>query len=268
MRELRRMAGPWWMRVALRLRLARILRFLRRDTQLAPAAERPSDDDGLRMLALIHKVRRHGFELRRMPRRGCVLVEDLAFNALLAVANQSLRAIAAQADLPLDDDLLECFTRTEVAFDELWDDDAGQYFSRNAVTGDALDIPTVATFLPLWARVVEPDRAERLLASLREPSGFWPAFPVPSVPTDAPQFNAVGYWKGPTWVNMNWAVVEGLRVNDAAEIADEVRTRTLDTVARSGFAEYFNPLTGDAHGADDFSWTAALVVDLLETERA
>jgi len=34
-------------------------------------------------------------------------------------------------------------------------------------------------------------------------------------------------------------------------------------VAGAGFAEYFDPLTGEARGAGRFSWTAALVLDLL-----
>ena len=40
-------------------------------------------------------------------------------------------------------------------------------------------------------------------------------------------------------------------------------TRTLELVDRSGFAEYFSPLTGTGYGAPDFSWTAALTIDLL-----
>jgi hypothetical protein len=35
-------------------------------------------------------------------------------------------------------------------------------------------------------------------------------------------------------------------------------------VAKGGCNEYFNPLTGAPLGAKDFSWTAALAIDLLE----
>jgi hypothetical protein len=37
----------------------------------------------------------------------------------------------------------------------------------------------------------------------------------------------------------------------------------LHTVRRNGFREYVDPLTGDGHGVRDFSWTAALTLDLL-----
>jgi glycogen debranching enzyme len=100
---------------------------------------------------------------------------------------------------------------------------------------------------------------------LRDESRFWPRHPVPSVPIDAEQFDADRYWRGPTWINTNWLVIEGLRAVRDETAAAELRRRTLDLVDRSGFAEYFSALDGHGFGAPDFSWTAALVLDLLES---
>jgi hypothetical protein len=108
-REMRHMDGPWWLDVALRLGLARVARLFRRDTRYAPEATRLSDDDGLHMLALIRRAKHHGFELRRMPPDESVLLEDVAFNALLAAANQSLAAIAAEVGTTVDDELTDRF---------------------------------------------------------------------------------------------------------------------------------------------------------------
>jgi Glycosyl hydrolase family 63 C-terminal domain len=263
MRELRRMPAPWWMRLALRWGLVRLLRFFRTDTKYLPAAERASAADGLRMLVLIRRAKRHDFDLQRLPPGESVLVEDLAFNSLLAVANRSLEAIAGDLDQRIEPELTRRFLATRAAIEELWDESSGLYYSRNAVTDELLDIPTVATFLPLWAGTPSRARARRLISLLREPSGFWPRFPVPSVPTDARQFDDDRYWKGPTWVNMNWAIIEGLRVYDETELADELRRRTVDLVDRAGPAEYFSALDGRGFGAHDFSWTAALTLDLL-----
>ncbi|MEX2256046.1 MAG: trehalase family glycosidase [Acidimicrobiia bacterium] len=263
MRQLRRTRGPWWLEPALRLRLARAARMFRRDTRYAPAAERLSDDDGLRMLALIHQAKRHGFELRRMPPERSVLIDDLAFNSLLAVADRALEEIADELTLTIEPELAAAFRSTEAALDHLWHEPTGQYYSRASVTGELLRIPTVATFLPLWGAVAQPPaRVERLVRLLRDPGRFWPAFPVPSVPTDAPQFDDDRYWKGPTWVNMNWAIIQGLRRCGQSALADDLRRCTLDLVERSGFAEYFSALTGTGYGAPEFSWTAALTLDL------
>ncbi len=262
MRTLARWRGPLWLRIALRLRLARFVRFVRRDTRYIPAAERSSDDDGLRMLALVYRDKRAGFDLARLRKRRSVLIQDLAFNSLLAVANRSLEVIAEALAETVDPDLRNRFATTPVALEGLWDASHGRYGSRDVTTDTLIALPTVATFLPLWAGVA-PERTARLVALLAGESGFWPRFPVPSVPTDARRFDASRYWKGPTWVNTNWLVVQGLRSVGAAEVADEIRDRTLDMVHASGCFEYFSPLTGEGIGAADFSWTAALVLDLL-----
>ena len=83
------------------------------------------------------------------------------------------------------------------------------------------------------------------------------------MPVDAPEFDPGRYWRGPTWVNTNWLVIEGLRACGEDSAAADLRARTLEVVDRSGFAEYFSALTGEGHGAAEFSWTAALVLDLL-----
>jgi hypothetical protein len=37
--------------------------------------------------------------------------------------------------------------------------------------------------------------------------------------------------------------------------------------AQSGLWEYFHPLTGTGHGTDRFSWSAALLIEVLLSRR-
>ena len=251
MRALRDWKMPWWVRTAERLHLARLLRRLRYDTRYLPATERASDDDGLRMLALAVHLRRHDFDLGRLPPDRSVLIEDVAFNAMFAAANDALARLGATV-------LADETARHLAALEQLWHEPTQRYCSRDAVTHEPLTEPTVAGFLPLWGGT---DRAAALVAQLRQAPN-WPAHPVPSVPVGAPDFQETRYWKGPTWVNTNWMVIEGLARHDEHDLADDLRRRTLALVDRHGFAEYFSPLTGEGHGAADFSWTAALTIDL------
>jgi glycogen debranching enzyme len=262
MDALARMPAPWWARVASRMHLAHLVRVFRRDTKYVPSVQRPTDDEGLRMLVLAELGRHHDFELRRMPRGRAVLIEDLAFNSILATANRSLARLADEVGCGVPDEVRRGSTRTEGALDQLWDDAAGQYFSRDAVTRTLLRLPTIATFLPLCSGGVTHERAARLTALLRAPSGFWPRFPIPTVPTDAAWFHEEAYWTGPTWVNTNWFVVEALRAYDDGT-ATALAESTLRLVDEHGFFEYFSPFSGRGYGARDFSWTAALVLDLI-----
>src|SRR4029450_11180904 len=104
------------------------------------AGERGSDGDGLRMLALAQHDRRHGFRLRDMPLDTSVLIEDLTFNSFLVVANRALVTRAQEIGGTIDADLTASMTRTEAALEELWDDESGQYYSRDAVTKELLAI--------------------------------------------------------------------------------------------------------------------------------
>jgi hypothetical protein len=250
MRALREWQMPWWLRTAERLHLARILRSLRYDTRYLPATERASDDDGLRMLALAVHLKRYDFSLRALPRERSVLVEDVGFNAMFAAANQALTRLG---ETSLTDEI----ARQRAAIDTLWHEPTQQYCSRDAVTHAPLPEPTVAGFLPLFAGVGRPD----LLQHLRTDAN-WPAYPVPSVPVGTDDFQESRYWKGPTWVNTNWMIVRGLEHLGESALADDLRRRTLALVDGHGFSEYFSPLSGEGHGADAFSWTAALAVDL------
>jgi len=263
MRALERMPMPWWLRVASKLRLARLLRRLRYDTRQLPAIERTSDDDGLRMLALAVLIKKYHFHLRRLPATRAVLIEDLPFNALLIVANRALEELAAELGETLPDALVASFRQAEEALEALWDDETGQYFSRDAVTGSRIALPTIATFFPLWSRTMPAPRATNLAQRLRDPSQYWPEHPVPTVPLDAAEFEEARYWKGPTWVNANWIVIEGLLAHGETELAASLRDKTLELVDTAGCYEYFSPITGEGHGAADFSWTAALTLDLL-----
>jgi hypothetical protein len=261
MRALEEMRMPWWIRAAEKLRLAALLRSLRYDTRQLPASERASDDDGLRMLALAVHLSHHEFDLARIPRDDrAVLVEDVAFNAFFAAANQSLRAIVDDVgDLQLDDDLASHIDAQADALELLWHAPTHEYCSRDAVSHAPMRDRTIATFLPLLTTDAHVDG---LVARLQDPAAYWSAYPVPSVPLEARHFQDHRYWAGPTWVNTNWAIIEALHRRDHDDLADDLRDRTLQLVEEGGFAEYFSPTTGTGHGAPEFSWTAALTIDL------
>jgi hypothetical protein len=56
---------------------------------------------------------------------------------------------------------------------------------------------------------------------------------------------------------MNLLFEAGLRECGQATLADRVRASSLALFDRSGFHEYYDPLTGAGLGGTTFSWTAA-----------
>ena len=87
---------------------------------------------------------------------------------------------------------------------------------------------------------------------------------LPSAAKNSPYFEPRRYWRGPVWLNVNWLLVEGLRRYGYADVAEAVTAHTLELAQRGGFAEYYDPRDGTPCGARDFSWSAALVLELLD----
>ena len=50
--------------------------------------------------------------------------------------------------------------------------------------------------------------------------------------------------------------------------ASEIRRASLDQIAEGGFAEYFEPFTGEPLGSPEQSWSAAVVLDWLLADSA
>jgi glycogen debranching enzyme len=59
-------------------------------------------------------------------------------------------------------------------------------------------------------------------------------------------------------------IIDGLRRYGFNDHADALTESTLEMVAKGGISEYYNPLTGEPLGAHNFSWTAALTIDLIK----
>lgn len=266
MAALRRVRPSFPLRIALTLRLNGIVRAVRRDTRYLPARERASNDDGLRMLDLAYRARRHGYSLTRLPPDRSLQIQDVSFNALLVIANRDLVTLAHDAGIAIDPELVARFDAAPAALETLWSDETGTYCARDAVTGRTIGPPTIAAFTMLAAGE-HPARLTGLVDRLRT-DAWWPAHPVPSIATDAPEFEPERYWSGPTWVNTNWLVIEGLHRRGEPVLAEELRRRTVELVARHGCAEYFSAVTGAPLGAESFSWTAALALDLAEPRGA
>jgi neutral trehalase len=149
--------------------------------------------------------------------------------------------------------------------ENLWDDSRGTYYSFDLREGRHLRVNTVASFLPFFAHVPDEERAERLLVHLRSPDEFYLAFPVASTSRCEAAFAPDNYWRGPSWVMINWFVTRGLEQyrGPYGDFARHLRRGTLELVEKAGFWEYFNPITGEGRGEKGYSWTAALAIDLI-----
>ncbi|MEU0743597.1 hypothetical protein [Streptomyces sp. NPDC006134] len=236
--------------------------FRRADLHHGHAADRPTDLDYGRYVRLAADYRDAGYDDRAA--RHAFAVEDPCFNALLIAGELALAAIAR--DLGTDGTAHTAraghLTRCLVA--RLWDADAGVFRVRDLHDGTLAGGRSVSGLVPLVVPHLPHAVAGRLRATLAGPCFQAPATRlVPSYDLTGHAFDAQRYWRGPAWFNTAWLIHRGLRTHGFHQDAARLRHGFLAEAGRSGFAEYVDPVTGAARGARDFSWTAALALDLL-----
>lgn len=255
---------PWWIRIMRKTHLDTVFGWFRADTKFVPLEQRESNIEALALYSIQRRFRRKGYDFDRILDHNLLSIEDLNFNCIFIRANNHLRHIAKSIQEELPDDLLKSMKKTEKALEELWDPLSMEYFSRDFLTHKLLKQSTIAALLPLYAGCISQERAEILVKLLENEHRFGPAYPVPSVSVDSPWFKPKAYWQGPTWVNMNWLIIDGLKRYKFNNHAAALIESTLELVQKAGFYEYFSPIDGTAGGTDNFSWTAALTIDLLK----
>ncbi len=241
---------------------------MRRDTADVPADERISTLDLHAIYDLIRSMRRKHYDYKKILDSHSFQVIDLAFNCILMRANDHLYEIAHDIDEVLPPDIKHAMRVAPLSLELLWDEEEGYYFNRDAISGRLIKMPGIATLLPLYATKLPKERVETLVKKLQDPKKFGAKHPVPSAPLDSPYFNPKRYWQGPTWINVNWLLIDGLKRNDQPKEAERLRKATVELVRQNakkhGFHEYYSPLDAKVAGAPDFSWTAALTIDLLK----
>lgn len=263
MSELHEHLLPWWIRALEKTKLEKAITLFRRDTRYVPADQRFTNIDVLALFDIQRRLRRKAYDIRKILDHSMFAIEDLTFNCILIRANQHLRDIAKSIREPVPEWLDERIEQSGKKLEELWDPYAQSYFSRDFVTHKLLKQQSIGALMPLYAGAITKERADQLVRGLENEHLFGPAFPVPSVPESSHWYDENRYWQGPSWVNTNWLIIKGLEQYGYKAHAEALRESTLEMVAQGGFYEYFNPTTGAPLGSPNFSWTAALTIDLL-----
>jgi glycogen debranching enzyme len=248
-----------WLMEAVRLPVGGVEPYERRDQRHVDATERPSDLDYDRFVYLAGAYRDGGYADEG---QAAFLVEDPLFNAIWLWSTHALAEIAARLDEDPSPFLASARRIHDGLLDRLWDGE--RFLARDLNTDCLVEARTIQGLAPLLDPDLPLDIVDALVAELssshfRGPSGI----AVASSDMLAPTFERRRYWRGPVWANLNWLLSRALEQHRRQDHAADLRRTTLDLVERAGMREYFDPVTGEGLGADDFSWTAAAVIDML-----
>jgi Trehalase len=259
--------SPLWDEALDRLSLdaARIPAYDRVDVRIAEASERPSDAEYDRYVYLVGLFRELAYEPARIRETVPFALQPVLFNSLLVRSNQALAEIART--LGSDAEPFEAWAQSTAAgLESLWDEEQALYVDYDVIADRRVSVGTAAGLAPLYAGVPDRSRADLMverLAGSRVPIGA-SGWAVTSLSPADPGFQPTRYWRGPVWPILNWVLQRGLERYGYSDGAEQVRQAIIELGRSEGFWEHYNPLTGRGHGGEQFAWTAALVLDLLQ----
>lgn len=235
--------------------------YRRLDTTIVDPSARPTGKDYDLYMYLAELFAGLRYDLGAYLSRTPFAVYDALFNAAWYRSALDLNRIAADLERPpaVADHYLRAFR--DAYHRALWDDEAVLFRDWDVRTGRPIPVDTLAGATAIYGGLVEATQAGQVLARYR--GRCRGCTPLPSVPPDQEGFDPVKYWRGPAWVNMNWMLATGLEELGLAGEAETLAQETVGLVEGAGFAEYFHARTGEAAGGEEFTWSAALVIDLL-----
>ena len=238
----------------------------RRDTGHVDPAMRPSDVDYQRYIHLVDAYRAAGWDPERQWAVAPFKVAEVQTTAILARATEDLAALAGALGEDREaGELGDMRQRLCAGLMRQWRPALGRFVSHDLVAGRDIETATHAGFVPLLALDVDGPTGAAATTELTRWLGEV-RLGLPTVPRSSPDFEPKRYWRGPVWAIVNWLLILGLHRNGRPDLAERLRMGTLAAIERAGFAEHFDPLTGEGGGGGSFSWTAAAYLVLAEAD--
>lgn len=240
-----------------------VMPFVRRDTQHADPDHRPTQAQYERYIWLVQLFRSLGWDNAKLHDASPFQIVDPGFNAILIRSCADLAKLAAI----LGEDSLAAKAQKQAedglaALETLWSDAHQQYLCLDRTVGELVDSLSVGGLLAAFAPL--PAKRITALAARLEEIGKQAKYLVPSHDLNDVKFDQLRYWRGPAWLIVNYMIADGMNNAGQNEMVSRIRNDSLQLIEHSGFAEYYGPLDGTACGGDQFSWTAAMVMEFLQ----
>ncbi|HEY9011943.1 MAG TPA: trehalase family glycosidase [Devosia sp.] len=237
--------------------------YVRRDTQHADPAHRPTKAQYDRYLWLVQRFRSLGWDNSKLHDASPFQVVDPGFNAILIRSATDLATLAdALGETEIARNNRGMAEKGLAALESLWSERHGQYLCQDRTTGKLIESTSIGGILPVFAAI--PKARAHEIARTIESWAKRVKYIVPSHDPADPRFEPKRYWRAPAWLVMNYMIQDGLRAVGETAVADHIVRSSLELITESGFAEYYDPTTGEACGGGRFTWTAAMVIEFLE----
>ncbi|HEX5187829.1 MAG TPA: trehalase family glycosidase [Nitrososphaeraceae archaeon] len=256
----------------------------------------PDDEEYKKFIYLIEIMKKYNYSEKEMYENLPFKIKDIIFSSILYVANKCLLEIAKiieKDDKTINNnnsspyqydksDINIWLKRTEnnfykyflpsssSSFNSEWNkSELRLYFDYDLVTKDWIKKKTISSLMPIFTGILSKEEVDTIIKWMtrkyRSEEGRHINEPLlPSTDLKVDYFKEVTYWRGPVWINVNWMFWLGLLQYGYKREAEIIRQGIFDLVHKHGIREYYDPFDGRGLGGKNFSWTAALVIDMIK----
>lgn len=260
--------SPRWDDILDKIEINTKNKYQRQDTRFVDKRFRPSDASYNEYIFLAEKMKQANYEDELLKETHPFAVEDVLLSSILHLATGYLEKIA----MVLGENTVEIKQWLERLPANIFRNQGEDrlFYDKDLRKDQLINVKTAACLAPIIAGVTTASQTEEIFDTL-DKSGFCGEKTchtslLPSVGAKEDEFSPEAYWRGPIWININWLVWLGLKAAGHDEHANILRHNLLTLLREHGIWEYYSPEDLSGIGANRFTWSAALAIDILASE--
>ena len=252
--------SPLWDYSMNEVKVEKNLKYKRGDNKVINPEYRPLDEDYDRYVTIKNHLRKNKYNPKKLYDKSMFNVVDVGFNSIFLKANKDLLDLLKSFNLE-HNKLQKFILKSESQIEKLFDTKKGVFVNYDRKNKKKIIVPSITNYFILFADLKNQLINKKIIRHLKNHNQH-ESYLFSSIKPNYGKFEEKRYWRGPVWINCNWIIYQGLKNKDK-KFADKIKEKTINLIKKNGFYEYYSFKTGEAFGANNFSWTASLFLDLL-----
>ena len=251
--------SPIWDSPLDKVKIEENLKYERRDLNVSRSSNRPLKKDYDGYITLLNQFKKNKYNPSKIVNDSMFNVIDIGFNSILIRATKDLVEVSKKFNLDFTD-LKNKISKSEESLIKFYKEEEQSFFSYDFKNHNLIKVDAISNYFVLFANLQNEDINNKIINKLKEYNSQNEYFFTTVNPKDK-TFEETRYWRGPVWINTNWIIYQGLIGKDK-NFSNLIKNKTLELLENKKFHEYYNYKTGECLGANNFSWSAALYLDL------
>ena len=255
--------SPLWDIPMNKVKLEKNLKYKRGDIKVVNPKYRPLDIDYDRYVTIKNFLKKNKYNTKKIYKLSLFNVVDIGFNSIFLKANKDLLILLKKFNSNFSN-IKKYIELTETKIIKLYNQKNNTFTCKDLKNKKKIRIPSITNYFLLYADLNNELINKKIIKSLKSYNKN-EKYIFSSIKPNHQSFEEKRYWRGPVWINCNWIIYQGLKNKDKL-FSEVVKQKTIKIVEKKGFHEYYRCKSAKPMGANNFSWSAALYLDLVLTK--